>query len=153
MTACLEELFLLLPIHDVAECEDRLVRRELESREDLDIFALCHHVLAKRFDDHSSIRDRTRSDNLVEIYVMRIVPSGHAGKWVTHDETSVDLPPRPQHQLSRPGGWELFGVFAQSEVDISLTHLGPHEFTIPVGVGIVEELVPGVDDGDLFLLR
>ena len=153
MTVRLESLFLFLPIDDVAESEDRLVRGELEGREDSNEFSLSDHVLAKRFGDHSSIRDRTRTNNLVEICMVRGRPSRDTRKRVTHDEASVELPPRPQHQFSRSGRWEFFGVLVQKEVDAPRMHLGRHDITELVWVGIVEELIAGMDDSDLLLLR
>ena len=56
---CFESLFLFLPIDDIAESEDRMLGRELKRWEDLDVFTRGHCVLAKRFGDHSGIRDRT----------------------------------------------------------------------------------------------
>jgi hypothetical protein len=38
--------------------------RELKRGKDFDVFACGHRVLAKRLDDHSGVRDRTRGDGL-----------------------------------------------------------------------------------------
>jgi hypothetical protein len=83
---------------------------------------------------------------------MRAAHVGMRSKECTHNEASVDLPPRPEDQLSRPRGWELVGVFAQNEVDLSRTHLGLHVFTELVWVGVVEEHIATLDDSDLLVL-
>jgi hypothetical protein len=71
----------------------------------------------------------------------------------THDKASVDLVPSREDHLSGPRGWEAVGVFAQDEADVSFTQLGPHVFTEPVCVGVVEEQVFVVDDSDLLVLQ
>ena len=126
--------------------------RELECGEDFDVLAFCQHVLSKRLGDYPGIWDRTRGHDLGEIQATLATYPGMDTKEGTHDEASIELLPRPENDLSRPRGWELVGVFAQDEVDLSSTQLGLYEFTELVWVRIIEEFVTAVNDGDFLVL-
>ena len=74
-------------------------------------------------------------------------------KAVTHDKASINLVPSRKDHISGSRGWEAVGVFAQDEADVSFTQLGPHVFTEPVCVGVVEEQIFVVNDSDLLVLQ
>ena len=76
----------------------------------------------------------------------------YQGKLVTHNEAGIDLPPRPENHLSGPRRRELVGEFAQDEVDLSRAHLGLDELAELVWIGVVEELIATMDNGDFLVL-